>query len=358
MEDRKVKILSYLCLACTLYASFIACKPQLYTELDPEPDVFLLERDEASHHKNSLEWWYFTGHLNDSGQNKTFGMEYVLFHFSPTKLKSYAMVNLALSDPESPAFYYDHQLIPIKSNWKSQYPLNVSLDKQLEFKLKGAKGDFKLQAVMSNHDVQYNLETKPTKGIMLHDSSGYLSYGGITKAGYYSYPRLATQGTIILKNEVYQVSGDLWFDRQWNCSGVTDQNLAWDWFSIQFEDSNTELMMYRLYHKQDASIDIIGGTYFTESGEVIALQNEDISIAEKTYWFSHLSKKMYPSKWEIDIDKLNLSLEITPMFNEQELQLQFFKFKKFQYWEGMCRAIGIRDSTTLTGKAYVEMTNR
>lgn len=334
-----------------------ACQAQLYNKNDPSPTNFVMSKEEASHHKNSLEWWYFTGHLADSSQGKTFGMEYVLFHFSPTRFKSYAMVNLALSDPESPAFYYDHKLIPLKKKWKSHYPLNIGFD-QLDFNLKGAEGKYKLRAEMDDHIVQYNLETSPSKDLLFHDSTAYLHYGDVAVAGYFTYPRLSTKGTIILKNEIYQVKGDLWFDRQWNCNEVTDQRMAWDWFSVQFDQDSSELMIYRLYHKEDSTIEILGGTYFDKNNQAIVLKKEDISLEEKEQWFSHLSKRSYPSKWTIGVKALDLKLDIVPVFNEQELELKFFKLKKFYYWEGMCLATGTKGEQEISGKSYVEITNR
>lgn len=340
-----------------LFFFFYSCQPKLYTKNDPEPKGFDIAKDEASHHKNSLEWWYFTGHLEDSSQHKKFGIEYVLFHFSPTKFKSYAMVNLALSDPESPAFYYDYQLVPLNNNWRSGHPLNIKFDKKINFQLSGAEGYYKLNAKMNRHDVQFSLSTSPLKGMVLHDSSAYLNYDSVATAGYYSYPRLATNGTVILKNEVYQMNGNLWFDRQWNCNGVTDKNLAWDWFSVQFEN-NTELMVYKLYHKEKDSVEVVGGSYIDAKGEWIRLDKEEIVLLEKEYWFSHLSERSYPSKWSIEIDKLDLKVELRPVFNAQELELKFFRFKKFYYWEGMCKAVATQNSEKISGNAYVEMTNR
>ncbi len=338
---------------------FLGCHPVLYTKKDPAPLAsFEIDQHEKSHSKNSLEWWYFTGHLYDSSQNKRFGMEYVLFHFSPTRFKSYALVNLALSDPGAPAFYYDYKLIPLKKDWTSDMPLNIEFKKKIDFSIRGEKGQYHLQAKMDHYDVHYNLKTKTVKPLLLHHESGYENYGGLTSAGYYSYPRLETKGNIILKNEVYQVEGQLWYDRQWNCHGVTNKNIAWDWFSVQFDEPRSELMLYRLYNKKDSTFELLGGSYLDEAGKRIELNQQDIEIESTKEWYSYKSKASYPMKWQISIPKLDMAFDMEAVFPNQELELSFYRLIKLHYWEGMCTISGSMSGQRISGRGYVEMTNK
>lgn len=335
----------------------ISCKFP-YNAKDVFKEKAKLPQDEAPHIKNSLEWWYFTGHLKDTVKNKTLGVEYVVFHFNPTNIKGGWMINLAVSDPENKGFYYDHQFFQKRKHEFADLPLNFSWNKkEFESTFSGQSGTYSIAAKMNNHKVAYKLNTTPEKEVVLHDGVGYENYGDVAKAGYYTYSRLNTTGSITVNNDTFDVSGDLWYDRQWNCSGVFNKNIAWDWFSIQFEETNSELMLYSLYNINDRE-KLFGGTYTDSTGESTYLETDQIEIAEKEYWSSSLSGATYPIKWNLKIADLAIDTDLNALFSEQELSLNFGPLTKFFYWEGMCKAEGKIGKQKVIGNSYVEMTNR
>jgi len=317
-----------------------------------------LNRDEAPHPKNSLEWWYFTGHFNDTAKQRKFGMEFVVFHFNPIKAKGGWMVNMAVSDPQNNKFYYDHKFFHKKKNQFHKLPLNFHWNKRgIKAKLQGEAGNYFIQAKMKEYPISFELSSKAKKPVVMHDEVGYEQYGDYAKAGYYSFPRMASRGKLSLKEESYQLQGELWYDRQWNCSGVFERKIAWDWFSVQFEETQSELMVYRLYHLKD-EIELYGGTYTDRNGKSIDLKADEIKIKEIDYWKSPDSEAIYPIEWEISIPSLKLKSRIYALFPNQELELKFSPFTKFYYWEGMCRTEGSIDGGKVSGDSYVEMTNR
>ena len=314
--------------------------------------------DEAPHTKNSLEWWYFTGHLEDTAIGKTLGVEYVVFHFNPTNLKGGWLINMAVSDPELDTFYFDHQFYSKSKNQFETLPLNMHWEKKgFVSSLKGQEGFYQIHAKMSEHPISFELESKAGKGVVLHDGIGYENYGDFAKAGYYSYPRMPTNGRIKIADSTFEVKGNLWYDRQWNCSGVFERKIAWDWFAIQFEESKSELMLYKLYHIKNG-ISLLGGTYTDSAGRRFDLKSNQISIQELACWKSTKSKANYPTKWQIVVKDIDIAVQLEVAFPNQELKLNFAPFMNFYYWEGMSYANGkIRDKQ-VHGKAYVEMTNR
>lgn len=334
-----------------------ACKIP-YNKKDVFEEKAQLPKDEAPHIKNSLEWWYFTGHMRDEKKDKTLGVEYVVFHFNPTNLKGGWMVNMAVSDPETKEFYYDHQFFPKKKREFMDLPLDFSWSKkQFSSRLKGQNGFYELGGHFSKDSISMNLNTRAEKEVVLHDGIGYENYGDIARAGYYSYPRLKTKGEINLNGEKYNVSGNLWYDRQWNCSGVFDKKVAWDWFSIQFEETQSELMLYRLYSLKDSTV-IFGGTYTDANNESVFLENNQINIKEINHWISPDSKAKYPVEWEIEVPEVGLKTNLKTLFPNQELELNFGPLTEFYYWEGMCEANGTINNQQVSGTSYVEMTNR
>ena len=70
---------------------------------------------------------------------------------------------------------------------------------------------------------------------------------------YYSLTRLATRGTVRVRGEPFEVTGTSWMDHEFGSGGLGEDQVGWDWFSVQF-DSNVEFMLY-LLRKQDGSHD-------------------------------------------------------------------------------------------------------
>ncbi|MEM6362043.1 MAG: lipocalin-like domain-containing protein [Bacteroidota bacterium] len=342
--------------ACLLF--LIGCKFVPYNGNDKYTDKADLGIDEAPHIRNSLEWWYYTGHLMDVETGKGYGLEFVFFHFNPRNKKDYIMVNFAITDSSSQKFYFDYKIKTLTDLLKDDLPINLSYeDKKESYTLTGQMGEYQLSGKMGDYDISVDLLTKPQKPAALHSGTGYENYGGYATAGYYSYPRLSATGSLRIGSHNMNVTGELWYDRQWNCIGVWQREVAWDWFSVQLDDPKEELMLYRVYHIGDNAT-IYGGTYFKTDGSVVDLENGDIVLNELEYWDSKKSKVRYPVKWSLEVKSLSLSMELEAVLLEQELALKFSPIHKLYYWEGMCNATGNLKGKAITGNSYIEITNR
>jgi predicted secreted hydrolase len=150
----------------------------------------------------------------------------------------------------------------------------------------------------------------------------------------------------------------MWYDRQWNCGGVVvEKEWAWDWFAIQFDGIDTDLMFYRLY-QLDGKREIYGGTYTKKNGESVFLGEDDLTIQEVKHWESNRSKATYPVQWKVTVPNEAIEATITAQQKDQELELSMPFFTKMYYWEGMSSVEGTINGEPVTGKSYVEMTNR
>ncbi len=315
--------------------------------------------DEAAHFKNSLEWWYFTGHLEDTLTKDQYGIEYVFFHFNPRDKSDYMMGNVALSDPQKQRFTYDYKIIKRDSLLTPVLPLELQINSgKQNWELQGQHGSYHLKAQMRRHPgFGVDLTTTPGSGAWLHGGgSGYQRYGKYAEAGYYSYPELAAEGLLFIDGNPKYVRGNLWYDRQWNCIGVYQKEVAWDWMAIQL-DGGEELMVFKLYHRGDQKV-IYGGSFRNAQGQSQTLGTQDIIIEELAYWKSPKSKVEYPVDWLVKVPALDLSLNVQARFPEQELSLKFAALVSLHYWEGMSTVRGTHERDTVNGRAYVELTNR
>src|SRR6476661_1157368 len=166
-------------------------------------------------------------------------------------------------------------------------------------------------------------------------------------AGYYSYPRLSTTGTLVVGGKTHQVSGELWYDRQWNSGAVNKKHVAWDWLSIQLKETKDDLMLYAVHNKKTQE-HIGGGSHYGTQGENTHLTEADFKLEPLTYWTSPTSKRKYPAKWRVAVPSKGYDLVVEPLVPQQELSLKLFKVLNLHYWEGMCRVTGTHNGQPVT----------
>ncbi|GAB2945927.1 lipocalin-like domain-containing protein [Hymenobacter coalescens] len=330
------------------------------TRHDTSEDRAQLPREEAVHVRNSVEWWYFTGHLRDQQSGEQYGIEYVFFHFNPSGKRDYLMVNVAVTDPKQQRFHYDYALQPQRRILPDSLPIRLRLPKAEQlWSLDGQEGRYQLKAGLTTHPgTGFELTTTPAKPVLLHGGTGYEQYGPVAKAGYYSYPRLSTTGTLTLDGQARSVSGELWYDRQWNCGSVNKRHIAWDWLSIQLHETRDDLMLYTVHNKKTQER-IGGGSLFGPQGENQHLEAKDFQLEPIDHWQSPRTGSRYPARWRVRVPAKGYDLTVEPLVPEQELSLKLFKaLPPLNYWEGMCRVTGTHHGQPVTGNAYVEITNR
>lgn len=319
-----------------------------------KPVEFIFPDDHGPHQKFQTEWWYFTGNLKGR-YGSTFGYQLTFFRRA---LGNYSKIKSA-SDWRSNTLYFAHfALSDINKNkyysfekW-SRGAQNLSGARSTPFRVwidnwsvELEKGRFLLES--SINDVSIKFELEPVKNIVSHGNKG-LSHKSIDRKNasyYYSYTRLNTSGELKIRDRVYSVEGSSWFDHEWSTSVLSNKQAGWDWFSIQL-DNNTEVMIYQLRFK-DGSVDpVSSGTYVDERGKSVHLDSSEFEIDILDTWKSPNTLSEYPSKWNLEIPKLNIKLLIEPYLNGQEFS------HSFTYWEGAVKASG----NTTRGSGYVELT--
>jgi predicted secreted hydrolase len=334
----------------TFLTVYITSCSTFVTTNDTKDYFATLPKDEGIHPKNSLEWWYITGFLEDDN-GKEYGIEYVFFHFRTKDRRQRLMMNVAITTPSDSTFYYDYQIELLRDYAKEGLPLNFKLENHQWI---GELGNYNIISSFNNGLRGFNLSTIKTEPVILHQGKGYVTYGDIASAGYYSIPRLETTGKLFLDGDSIPVTGELWYDRQWNCGAVTEKNVSWDWTAISF-DNNTELMLYRVTRGKNKSI-VYGGTFVKENNEIVDLAHEDIRIETSHIWKSPKTKKEYPMQWDINIEKIGFEGTLISRLHSQELELKNWAQSKI-YWEGMCTVNGTINNLPVKGKAYLEMTD-
>jgi len=317
--------------------------------------------DFGAHPDFRTEWWYYTGNLQTS-EGRHFGFELTIFRVGllpPTVEipvdsnwagRDVYLAHFAVSDIATKHFYaFQRYSRPDPGLAGAQAsPYQVWLE---DWNItERAPGVYQLRA--EQEDVSLDLTLTDEMGIVLHGESGYSRKGkNLTNASYYySLPRLRVDGFVHLSNVQYAVSGLAWNDHEFS-TGVLDENqIGWDWFSIQFEDGRA-LMLFQLRERGGGASDSSSGTFVASDGTSQPIHKSDFEIDVLDEWHSPHTQGVYPSSWKIRIHKPDCMLDIHPWMADQEIN-----FPPITYWEGAVRFEGICGGSPVRGNGYIELT--
>ena len=323
-------------------------------------------RDHGPHPGYQTEWWYYTGNLK-AEDGRHFGYQLTFFRRAlvPPELcverssdwaadQAY-MAHFALTDVGGRQFQaferFSRGAMDLAGAQAS--PFRVWLDDwrvvEVEpgiVRMRAAQGDPGTQRSLG-----IDLLLTDEKGPVLHGDEGFSRKGAQpgNASYYYSLTRLTTAGTVQVGGANYGVQGLSWMGHGFSTSGLSADQVGWDWFSLQLDDGS-ELMLFEL-RREDGSIDpFSSGTFVGADGGTRHLVREDFAIEVEDTWESPRTDAGYPSRWSVEVPSLQLVLRIEPHLADQELDLSY------AYWEGAVRLEGERAGNVVRGDGYIEMT--
>ncbi len=325
------------------------------------PIEILFPEDNGPHPEFLTEWWYYTGNL-DTANGRHFGFELTFFRraiappdvISEDRESDWAadqvyLAHFSFADIQSDRFYFYERFSRGAAGLAGARaePYEVWID---DWRVaQQADGTYHLIAAQGG--LMIDLVLTDLKGPVLHGIDGYSKKGPEPgNASYYiSQTRLASDGTILLDGQEYEVTGYSWMDHEYSTSALGANQVGWDWFAIQLND-DTELMLFQLREEDGGIAGFSSGTIIGADASVNALANEDFEIIVTEEWTSPNSGAKYPAGWRIVIPGYEIDLEIRPYINDQELRVSF------TYWEGAVRVTGSRAGVAVEGNGYVELT--
>lgn len=331
-----------------------------------EPRDFAFPADHGPHPEYRNEWWYVTGNLDAVGGER-FGFELTLFRFALAPATRPALVADEPSDWRSRQVYVGHFAV---TDVRGRRFLAEESFARGALGLAGATADpfrvwledWFLKAFPSNEagdkwllhadsgEAALTVTLEPLKPPVLHGEAGLSRKSSEpgNASYYYSMTRIATDGTLRIGSEVYDVSGLSWLDREWGSSALADEQAGWDWFALQFADGS-ELMYYRLRRRDGGADPMSAGTFVPAEGESVHLAYGDVTLEVRDHWDSPRGGR-YPSAWTLAVPQLGLTVEVQPVLAAQELDTSV------RYWEGAVNVTGRRGTEALAGRGYVELT--
>ena len=315
-------------------------------------------RDHFDHPEYGTEWWYYTGNLR-AEDGRRFGFELTFFRqgvsreasASPWFIHDVYMAHLALTDISKGRYFSTERInrsgpgiaaVDASSrtiwngNWQTRIGENLHV-------LRGVGENF-----------TFDLQLMPQKPPAIQGQNGVSqkAAGAGNASHYLSFTRMATAGTVNLDGTRYKVDGEAWMDHEFFSASMGGDEVGWDWLSIQLDD-RSELMLYRLRHK-DGSVDpYSSGTYVDSLGKATHLALRDFTMTRTgTTWHSERTSGTYPIAWSVTVPGLSLNLNISTPVKAQEFVSRYGP----SYWEGAIDVTGQHLGKMIGGSGYLEMT--
>ncbi len=328
--------------------------------------------DHWSHPAYQTEWWYLTGHLTEPGATTPrFGYQFTIFRIgllpdrpgldSAWNTRDLIMGHASLTDLETGSHVFSdvlYRTTPLLGGF-GVYPdstlgwCRAPAGTPALWSLRCNGAAFDVTAEDQNRGLSFTLSTRPERPLLFQGPGGVSPKGNRPEAAslYYSFTRLATTGRVTVDGRTLEVSGTSWMDKEFGSNQLTEDQVGWDWFSLQLEDGR-EFMLYLL---RDASggTDFARGTLVPAEGPVRYIGAEAWTLEVRDRWTSPETGAVYPSGWRLRIPGEAVDLRIEPALRDQE-NIGSRSGHLF-YWEG---AVEIRDTGTgrPLGRGYVELT--
>jgi predicted secreted hydrolase len=309
----------------------------------------------------SLEWWYWTGHLQTLSGHQ-FGFANIIY----TGIDLVTQLPLTwsdstVSDLQNNTYYYGGRQANLGLPRKVINGFEFNFPKSEVF---GGNGTDAIHSVIVDQTTgkryEVDLALQSVKTPVEQRADGLVFY--------YSREQMLATGAVTINGKPHLVTGTMWFDHQFGNQRDAYQNVTtWQWFGIQLS-GNRQIVLYDVEVSANETRPayangVIEGTYNDPSCGVTHLTRNDFTITPLGSWQSAWLPAgwgdfqcIYPMGWSIQIPSKGIDVQVEPYFDSQEIISPLPAPPNTltvgdRYWEGDASVTG-----SDKGKAYVELT--
>ncbi|MDX1457483.1 MAG: lipocalin-like domain-containing protein [Marinobacter sp.] len=319
--------------------------------LQPQPgDTLTFPADWGPHPQHRIEWWYLTANLTTS-DGDPLGVQW-------TQFRQALVPRTPETEPPDPdtwpleAAWMAHGAVSFNGeHWFAEKlargdvghagataaPLRVWLD---DWQLEAAPGAQEWRLKVHGEGWAYDLRLGNTDRMVAHGDHGFSAKSASGEGSmYFSLVDLRIEGTVTLGDDILEVSGKGWFDREWSSQFLKAGQQGWDWFALHL-DGGEKLMGFRL--REDGGA-FLSGTWIEAGGEVDTLDSEELTLSPGRWHESEQGR--VPVEWRLTIPQHDVDLTIAAPPGS------YWNSGLYPYWESPVSVTGSHP-----GEGYMELT--
>ena len=276
-------------------------------------------RDQGSHPQFRTEWWYLTAWVKDA-RGGDLGIQITFFRnrprvaednpsrFAPRQL---LFAHAALADANTGTLLHDQRAARAGFGLAEaqQGRTDVAID---DWSLRQTAGGY--SASIAAREFEYALDFKVTQPVLLQGERGLSRKGPLPAQAsyYYSQPQLAVSGSITVKGERREVSGQAWLDHEWSSQYLAPQARGWDWIGLNLAGGGA-LMAFRIRDGSGGTL-WAGGALRAADGRLRVLAPGEVKFEVLRRWRSPRTQTEYPVALRVQAGELEF--ELAPMMDD------------------------------------------
>ena len=285
----------------------------------PTLQAVVLPGDHGAHPAFQVEWWYTAGTVADQ-RGRDFFWFATLWSGG-----GFVLARVNLVDLRADRIVLSKEYLGAGALTSGQTRMNVD-GFRLGWHPVGALGRWLVDAPLAGHG-RLQLTLTPVQPYVLNGPHGIVPEGAGAFSAYYSDPRLAARGTLVLDRRPSHVSGQGWFDHQWGNFATNSASWHWNWFACQFRNGS-DLMLYQFITPTGRPTGVHSAT-FVSTGGAATHPRRFTALPLGPAIRPAGATGRYPLSWRLDVPSAHLGITLKARARDQFISNQYIP----GFWE-------------------------
>jgi predicted secreted hydrolase len=286
----------------------------------PKLGPVVLPRDHGAHPGFQVEWWYTAGTVAGKRGDDFFWFATVWSSMGALV----ARVNVV--DLQADRVVLSQEYTKLAAVAAQQRELSVGAF-SLGWQPAAAWGRWSVAAAVGAHGM-LRLTLTPIQPYLLNGQNGITPQGKGALSAYYSAPRLAAQGTLVVAGRSMPVSGQGWFDHQWGNFASNPASNHWNWFACQFTN-RSDLMLYQFITPGGKPTGVSSASFVSPAGKVSHPGQFTVTPVAPSIRPAGATGT-YPLRWRLAVSSAHVDVTLKARARNQFIANQLVP----GFWEG------------------------
>jgi predicted secreted hydrolase len=286
----------------------------------PKLEPVVLPRDHGAHPAFQVEWWYTAGTVSGKHGDDFFWFATVWSSMGGLV----ARVNVV--DLQADRVVLSKEYTEFGAPPAGARQINVG-GFSLGWRPAGAWGRWSVAASGGGHAL-LRLDLIPVQPYLLNGQKGIIPQGKGELSAYYSSPRLAARGTLVIDGRSAPVNGQGWLDHQWGNFVSNPASNHWNWFACQFRD-RSDLMLYQFITPGGKPTGVGATSFVSRAGKVTHPGRFTVTPLAPTIRPAGATGT-YPLRWRLVVGPAHVDVTLQARARKQFIANQIVP----GFWEG------------------------